>query len=318
MLGRKNKKKFKRQWLLDVRSRSKPLQAIRLRMAASALAISAGVVLVLVVCWKGGEYALQQCVYTNPSFALAQIEVESDGIIPATQIRAWADVHPGQNLLAIDLPKIKRDLELVPLIESASVERILPRRLIIHVREREPIARIVTFERRPEDGLLEPASIYLDEYGMVIPPVLRQLNTSGFDSATKFLPVITGVSTNSFRTGHIIESEKIRMALRWIRAFQNSEMAGRVDVRALDVSSDAALVISTEQESQITFSYRNFETQFARWLRVRELGAERARSIASLDLAVANYVPVVWAESTNTAPPPARTAQPSPYRKRHV
>src|SRR5204862_4801699 len=111
-------------------------------MAVSALAISAGIVLVLFVSWKGGEYLLDQYVYTNASFAIERIEIQTDGIIPIEQIRAWANVRNGQNLLALDLARIKRDLELVPLVESAAVERILPRQLIIRVREREPIARV--------------------------------------------------------------------------------------------------------------------------------------------------------------------------------
>src|ERR1041384_3038040 len=129
MLGRSDKKKFERQWLLDVRSRSKSLQALRLRMAVNALAISAGIVLVLFVSWKGGEYLLDRWVYTNPAFAIDQIDLQTHGIIPLEQIRAWANIQKGQNLLALDLARIKRNLELVPLIESASVERILPRQI---------------------------------------------------------------------------------------------------------------------------------------------------------------------------------------------
>jgi cell division septal protein FtsQ len=318
MLGR-GKKKKEQQWLLDVRARSKLLKAVRLRMAAGALAISAGIVLVLFVCWKGGEYLLDQCVYTNPSFALDRIDIQSDGIIPREQIRAWANVREGQNLLALDLPRIKRDIELVPLIESASVERILPRQLVIRVREREPIARVIVFAKRPDDGLLEPASIYLDEQGMVIPPVLRALNTAAFDAATKFLPTVTGVSTDSFRPGHLVESPQILAALRWIRCFQNSSMARFVDVRSIDVSSDVSLLVTTEQDNQVTFAYQNFESQLARWDSVRDLARRRSCSIASLDLAVTNYVPALWAESTNAPPPVVRPAQASPYKKnRHV
>ena len=45
------------------------------------------------------------------------------------------------NLFALDLSRVKRDLELVPAIESADVERILPHTLKICVTEREPIAQ---------------------------------------------------------------------------------------------------------------------------------------------------------------------------------
>src|SRR5688572_18488609 len=131
-------KKFERQRKLEVRSRSKPLQALRLRMAASALAISAGIVACLLVCWKGGEFLLDRYVYTNPALAVRRVDIFTDGIIPTDRISTWANVKPGENLLRLDLSKIKRDLELMPLIESASVERVLPGDLIVRVHEREP------------------------------------------------------------------------------------------------------------------------------------------------------------------------------------
>jgi cell division septal protein FtsQ len=317
MWGRGTKKKFERQWRLDVRSRSGPLKALRLRMAANALAISAGIVLVLFVSWKGGEYLLDQYVYTNPAFGIEQLDLETDGIIPLEQLRSWANVHPGQNLLALDLAGIKRDLELVPLIESASVERILPRQLIIRVREREPIARVVVFSR-PGDGLLEPSTIYLDEHGMVIPPLLRTLNTAAFDNATRFAPSLTGISTETFRPGHIVRSSSILSALHWIRAFQRSEMVGHVEVRSIDISSPAAMTVSTEQGNEVTFAYQDHDIQLARWREIHDHFSGKPRVIASLDLAVPNYVPLTFLDLTNGLPPLVRPAQPSPYRKKHV
>jgi hypothetical protein len=314
----KTKKKLERQWMLDVRSRAKPLQALRLRLAASALAISAGIVLVLFVCWKGGEYALDRFVYTNPTLAITQVQVETDGIIPADQIRAWSNVKKGENLLALDLSRIKRDLEMVPLIESASVERLLPRDLIITVREREPIARVVVFAPRERDGLLEPSNIFLDQHGMVIPPVLRTLNSAAFDSATRFLPTITGVGSTSFRPGHMVGSAPILLALKWIRAFQSSPMTGHVDIRAIDVASQSSLLVTTEQGNEISFAYRDFPTQLARWRTVHGWGNQRTQVLASLDLAVTNYVPAVWSNPTNSPPAALRPPQASLYRKKHV
>jgi hypothetical protein len=314
----KTRKKLERQWKLDVRSRAKPLQALRLRLALSALAISTGIVLALLLCWKGGEYALDRFVYSNPTLSIAQIQIETDGIIPIEQIRAWSNVKNGQNLLALDLAQIKRDLELVPLIESASVERILPRDLIITVREREPISRVVVFAPRESDGLLEPSTIYLDEHGMVIPPVLQQLNSAGFEVATKFLPTITGVGATTFRPGRIVNSPPILAALKWIRAFQRSPMTGCVDIRAIDVASQSALLVTTEQGSEVAFAYRDFEKQLARWRLVHGWGLDRTQALASLDLAVTNYVPVVWASSTNSPATSVRPSHSSPYRKKHV
>lgn len=318
MFGKAKSKKFEKQWKLEVRSRSKALKALRLRMALSALAISTGVVLVLMFCWKGGEFLLERYVYRNPALGIQRIHISTDGIIPIEQIRAWANVKEKQNLLGLDLARIKRDLELIPLIEAASVERVLPGDLIIRIREREPIARIHVFAPRQPDLLLEKSSIYLDQHGMVIPALLRELNAIAFDDATRFLPVLTGVGATSFRPGTIVSSPQILAALRWIKSFQQSEMIGQVDVQAIDVSSATALLVSTEQGNEVSFAYQDFERQLTRWKQVHSLGRQRNLTIASLDLVVTNFVPAVWTELTNALPAAVRVPQPSPYRKKHV
>jgi cell division septal protein FtsQ len=55
----------------------------------------------------------------------------------------WSGVREGENLLGLDLARVKRDLELVPLIRSAAVERVPPNTLRIRVSEREPLARVL-------------------------------------------------------------------------------------------------------------------------------------------------------------------------------
>ena len=318
MFGKSKSKKFEKQWRLDVRSRSKTLKALRLKMAASALAISSGIVLVLMVCWKGGEFLLDRYVYTNPALGIQRIEIVTDGIIPVEQIRLWANVKEKQNLLGLDLARVKRDLELIPLIESATVERVLPGDLIMRIREREPIAKIHVFAPRQQDLLLERSSIFLDEHGMVIPALLRELNANAFDEATRFLPVITGVGKTAFRPGNIVQSGQVLAALRWIKSFQQSAMAGEVDVQAIDVSSQTSLLVTTEQGNEICFAYSGFEDQLVRWKSIHELGQQRSQRIAFLDLVVTNFVPAVWVGLTNAPPSAVRTPQPSPYRKKHV
>ena len=312
------KSKKSRQWKLDVRSRSKTIQALRLRMAASALAISAGVVMTLVVCWKGGEFLLDRYVYTNPALGIQRIQISTDGIIPVDQIRRWANVREQQNLLGLDLARIKRDLELVPLIEAATVERVLPGDLNVRVRERQPIARIHVFAPRASDRLLERSAIYLDRHGMVIPDLLRDLNKQAFDDATRFLPIITGVGNTAFRPGTIVGSPQILAALRWVAEFQSSSMVGEVDVQAIDVSSQTSLLVTTGQGNEVSFAYDAFEQQFIRWRQIQHLARTRNQSVASLDLVVTNFVPAVWTEMTNGAPAALRVPPPSPYRKKNV
>lgn len=317
MFGRNKKKKEKRQ-ALEVRARSKSARAFRLKLALNALAISAGLVLVLLTVWKGGEVLLERYVYTNPSFAVADLRIKTDGIIPAEQIRRWAGVKRGDNLLSLNLPRIKRSLELVPLIESASVERHLPRRLVITVIERKPIARVLVFQRSAGGGL-EPSSFYLDRQGMVIPPYARNLNPRAFDEAIRWLPNLAGIEGAQLRPGHKVAQREVLRALEWVAEFRESGMAGRVDVTTVEISDSGTLEIATAQGNHVTFSTRPFAGQFARWRTVHEYALRNSKRIARLDLAVTNYVPAKLIDLTNA--PPSALHQPrgeSPNRKKHV
>ena len=319
MFGANSKKKSKEKRKgLEVKSRSKSLQALRLRLALNALAISTGMVLVLLVVWKGGEVLLERYVYTNPSFALSELEIITDGIIPSEQIQRWANVKKGDNLLSLDLPRIKRNLELVPLIEQAYVERQLPRRLVVRVAEREPIAKIMVFQPGGADGLLEPTLYYVDHEGMVIPPFARTLNPQAFDAATQFLPHLNGVLAEELRAGHKVKRRAVLDALRWMRDFRKSEMATRVEIRAVELSDAGTLRVTTEQGNEITFRSRDYEIQFARWRKVHDYALRNSKLVAELDLAVTNYVPASLLEITNAPPTLVRPPTESPYRKKHV
>ena len=109
-----------------------------------------GTVFGLYLLWRAGEWALDKLVYENEAFAIQHIDVQTDGVIAPDQLRRWAGVKPGDNLLALDLARVKRNLELVPLVQSVSVERILPRTLRIRVTEREPVAQVNV--PRPRSG----------------------------------------------------------------------------------------------------------------------------------------------------------------------
>src|SRR5580765_3282654 len=127
-----------RRYVLDVKLRSDQVRSSRMRLGAIAFGVLFGTVFGLYVLWCVGEWTLDRLVYKNHSFAIQQVEVQTDGVIAHEQLRRWAGAKLGDNLFALDLARVKRDLELVPCINSVSVERVLPRTLRIRVSEREP------------------------------------------------------------------------------------------------------------------------------------------------------------------------------------
>src|SRR5208283_4355401 len=106
----------------------------------------------------------------------------TDGIIQVDQLRRWSGIKLEENLLALDLGRVKRDLEMVPLVRSVSVERVLPRTLRIRVTEREPIAQANALRPRASSGV-ETSVYQLDADGWVILPLeSRDRATSGSQS----------------------------------------------------------------------------------------------------------------------------------------
>ncbi len=106
--------------------------------------------LVCIGCSIGGV-VLVQYAEQHPYFAATDIVVSTDGRLTADEIRQWAGVAPGMNIIALDVQAMKRRLRHHPWIHTAVVTREFPQRLYLTIRERHPIARI----RHPEAAYLD-------------------------------------------------------------------------------------------------------------------------------------------------------------------
>jgi hypothetical protein len=268
------------------------------------------------VCWRGGECLLQRLVYDNPTYAIRVLDVQTDGVLAPEEIRGLAGVKTGQNLFALDLARIKRDLELVPAIQSVSVERVLPRTLRIHVQEREPVACILG--PAGAGGTNAQARVFLlDAEGCLMPPLTPRQRAVPLTTAERY-PLITGAGPATLTPGQPVESAQIRAALRLIVAFDHSPMAGFVELKQIDVSSPEVLQVTTDLQSEVALRASDLERQLNRWRILHDLGLQHNRQIAMLDLSVSENIPLRWNDS-GALPPAARKPKPtSPYRKKHV
>jgi hypothetical protein len=106
--------------------------------------------------------------------------------------------------------------------------------------------------------------------------------------------VIAGLNYFQLQPGRRIELPQVQAALRLVAAFDRCSMAGFVDLQRVDVSNPRVIVVTTGQGSDVTFGLNNVEQQLLRWQEIYNFGAQRQRSIAAADLAVANNVPVRW------------------------
>ncbi|HEY3932906.1 MAG TPA: FtsQ-type POTRA domain-containing protein [Verrucomicrobiae bacterium] len=309
-------RRLRRGHLLDVKLRSDQVRATRTRLAAIASGVLFGTVFGLYLLWRSGEWALDKFVYENSEFAIQNIQVQTDGVIAPEELRRWSGVKPGANLIALDLASVKRNLELVSTIDSVSVERILPRTLKIRVTEREPVAQ-VDVPRADASGGISVTVFQLDADGVVMQPLDPRLCVVPLSQISEQLPAITGLNVYQLQPGHRVESPQVQAALQLLGAFDHSPMAGLVDLRRVDVSSPQVIVVTTEQGSEITFGLENLPQQLARWRQIYDLGQRNNKIIASADLAVANNVPVRWAEN-NLSPVAPKNLNPKNLRRKNV
>lgn len=304
-----------RRHVLDVKLRSSKVRAARARMAAVAVAVVFASVLGIYFCWRFGEWGLSRLVYENKAFAIETIDVQTDGALNVPQLRRWSGVKLGDNLLALDLARVKRNLELVSRIQSVSVERILPHTLRLRITEREPVAQL-TLPRPARNGRIELALLQVDTEGYVMLPLDPRLRTTLQTQPPAPLPAITGLNPLQIQVGHRLESASVQAAIRLLQAFDHSAMAGLVDLKRVDVSAPEVLVVTTDQGSQVTFGLGNPEPQLRRWHEIFQLGRRINKAIATLDLAVTNNIPARWLEAS-ALPPPA-PKPPKFLRKNHV
>jgi cell division septal protein FtsQ len=307
-----------REFVLDVKLRSSQVRAARVRMAAIALGSLFTAVAVLYVAWRAGEWTLNVLLYENKAFAIQEIDVQTDGVIALDQIRRWTGVRPGQNVFALDLMGVRRNLEMVSWIRTVSLEKVLPRTLRIRVVEREPLAQLSVARPRATGGI-ELVAFYLDEEGYVIAPLSpAQCSAAAANQPTDQLPLIVGLNAVEIQPGRRIELPHARAALQLIQAFERSPMQALADLSRIDVSMADVLIVKTGQGGEITFGLTGIDQQLLRWQAAFESGLGMNKAIATLDLAVSNNVPATWLEASTVSSPSAKLPKSLRTRKKHV
>lgn len=308
---------FERQQVLDVKLRTQEVRNRRVRTGALVSSVIFGATVVLFVSWQAGVWALNRLVYENDAFAVKEIQVETDGVLSPDQIRQWAGVRPGDNLMALDLRRIKRDLKLAHLVETAEVERVLPHTLRLRIVEREPVAQIHVAKPRPGGVGVQAKSYCLDDSGFVMAPLGGERRDQTPAQPVEALPAIYGFNPAEVSAGRVWESSRVRAALQLLRALEASELSALVEVRRIDISSPGVLGVTTADGGEVTLAAHDPERQLQRWELIHAAARSQGRVIRSLDLSVSNNVPALFAEAS-AAPAPAKIQKSNRNRKKHV
>jgi hypothetical protein len=276
---------------LQVKLSIQEARAASFKWAATAILGALGTVFVLYLLWRLGDWSLDKFVYENPAFAIGQVDIQTDGSIPLAELRRWSGVKPGANLIALDTAAVKRNLELVSTIDTVSIERIPPRTLIIRVKERRAVAQVNQLRALPT-GEMMVSVFQMDVNGHVMQPL--GLSFLPLDRLKPQFPAIVGLNPAELQPGHSLQSSQGLAALALIAAFDKSTLIGRVDLQSVDVSVPGVLVATSQAGGEVTFAPDHLDQQMRRWREVYDWARTAGKTIASIDLAVSNDVPVKW------------------------
>ncbi len=307
----RNRRRAGHAGLIALRLATEPAGSRRMNVAARLLIVVFGLVFVGFVFLRGGQWLKYRLMDGNPAFTVRAVEITTDGVLTHDQIRRFVILRAEQNLYALDLAIVKRDLEMLPWIRHAFVERVLPGTLRIQVEEREPVAEIRLPATTPQGGAAT-RRLLVDDTGFVMPAIegwTKRVNTGGVLDAITFPQLL-------LKFGDVVEGRTLAVpgvgsAIELIRRFELSPMAGVVDLHGIDISQPEELVVTTAQGTRVQFAAQGFDRQLLRWREIHDVLAASRRVAATIDLTVTNHIPVIPAELSRQ---PETTPRPRPVR----
>lgn len=234
-----------------------------LRIAVRLLSMLAGVAVVGGLAFLGHRFASDAAV-----FQLARLEsVAVDGIehVPRAAVRQEFAEDVGESVLAIPLQARRQRLENMAWVEAATVQRLLPNRLRVHIRERAPVA-----------FLRQGSSLWLvDRHGVLLSPP---------EGASYSFPVLSGLSKN-------LPSEERRARLQLYLdlvseldrdAANYSALLSEIDLR--DPDDVCASITETHGAVWVHFGRGAYREKFETFLQHRSLWQRSGKAVRSVDL----------------------------------
>ena len=230
----------------------------------------------------GIRVVLDQILYTNPHYALNEIDIQPKGHFSERLIRQAAGLEPGQNLWSLDLPQITRNLEKLPYVSSAKVERHFPGKLTVLVHERVPVVKIVGLNV----DLDTRETFYLDRDGVVLKP--RD------DEPAQQLPEIIGLTDAELEPGAKLDRPSLACALQILDAIDHTPLHTSIDIRTISLVNPLSITMVTTRDMSIVFRTDCIDQQLNRLQQIVYLPALQQRSIHSIDLTPSINVPITF------------------------
>ncbi|MDA7680422.1 FtsQ-type POTRA domain-containing protein [bacterium] len=305
----KPKKKKTPSRRLDVKARRRVVWYHRLSIIGRSVALLFSAAVLLWAGWRGVHLAVDVFLLENQAFALKRFKLETNGRLTADQVLKWAGVDSGDNVLDLDLAQIKRNLEMVPMIYDVAVERVLPDRLKVRIRERRPVFKAYFLSPGRANSRIVMKPYMIDEFGFVLSPQAAEGVDLDHQEYWLQLPELTGLTGLGLVPGKLAKSRQVDYAIKTYLAFRNSSMNDRVKIRSIDISRPRILLARTSDQQEVVLGRDDLVAQFRRWEMMLDEAHRKEMRLISLDLSMKNNHPFKWIQKARDLPQEQREPQ---------
>ena len=239
------------------------------RVAGSAARVL--LVVTIVVGIGGAGFFVHRFATTHALFRVANldaVEVANTAHVPAAAVREQfvADVgDAGSSIFAIPLSARRQSLEEIPWVEAATVQRLLPNRLRVHIRERTPVA---FFRQRDSLWLIDPQ-------GVILPLP---------EGASYTFPVLTGLA-ESLSLGE--RRARVQLYVEFVGDLDRDGKNYTAQLSEIDLSAPdnlRATVTEADGAVWLHFGRGRYQEKFDTFLRHRSLWQQSGETVRSVDL----------------------------------
>lgn len=246
---------------VEVRQRARWKQVVLIGLRALLAVVSIAVVVgVAYFLYRGATSAE---LFQLPSLDAVEI-VSNDHVAPVSvAVRFQADVK--RPVFSVPLAERRQQVEEIPWVETATVQRVFPDRLRVYLKERTPVA----FLRQGN------ALWLIDRYGVILPPP---------EGASYSFPVLTGISEALPPA-----QREARMNL-YLEFLQDMDAGGKnysAQVSEINLSDPNNLRAGVPSDGGVVYLYfglGRYQEKFETYLDHRQLWQQSTEPVRAIDL----------------------------------
>lgn len=294
------------QRMLNVKMRAATAKRKRQQLLMGFCMAVIGLSLFCGLAWFGISRTLDKFFFSNPAYNVAELELDLDGVMSPEDLREETGISEGKNIFRLDINKADRHLRAIPMVADVTIERVLPDRIIVVLRSREPVAW-VSPSNDPSAPYDVSNMLLVDASGFLMRPRLipQELHS---------LPVIYGVNPDDILEGKPLQNDDLKKALALLDE-ASARPGSLLRIRSLNISKGYCIDALTDQNARVKFGRTDFGTQIQKLERLLEHCRDTRRELESVNLMVSKNTPVKFVMAS-LPPVDAKGAVSNPKTKR--